>query len=78
MSQTSSELIGRAAILAQQAARHRTTPCRGWMTMLLGWLERSTQRQALRELAERNDYLLSDIGLTRDQALGEAAKSFWS
>ncbi|HZT48018.1 MAG TPA: hypothetical protein VFA64_08580 [Hyphomicrobiaceae bacterium] len=40
------------------------------------WLLRSTQRRALRELAEEG-HLLADIGLTRAQALREAAKPFW-
>jgi uncharacterized protein YjiS (DUF1127 family) len=37
---------------------------------------RSGQRKALRELAQEGR-LLSDIGLTREQALREAAKPFW-
>ena len=41
------------------------------------WIVRSGQRRALRELAEERR-LLSDVGLTREQALHEAAKSFWS
>ena len=44
----------------------------GW----LGWAERRRQRIALRELAE-DKHLLSDIGLTREQALAESAKPFW-
>ena len=35
---------------------------------------RRRQRQALLELDDR---LLADIGITRDQALGEASKPFW-
>ena len=45
---------------------------RGW----LGWAERRRQRAALRELAE-DTHLLDDLGLTREQALREAAKPFW-
>jgi uncharacterized protein YjiS (DUF1127 family) len=40
------------------------------------WIERSRQRHALRELA-RNDHLLADIGLSLEQARGEARKPFW-
>jgi uncharacterized protein YjiS (DUF1127 family) len=40
------------------------------------WSERHRQREALRELAD-DKHLLADIGLTREQALGEAAKPFW-
>jgi uncharacterized protein YjiS (DUF1127 family) len=43
---------------------------------LATWTVRSGQRKALRELAEE-DRLLRDIGLTREQALREAAKPFW-
>jgi uncharacterized protein YjiS (DUF1127 family) len=38
------------------------------------WLERSRQRRALAEL---DDYLLRDIGLTRDEAQRECANPFW-
>jgi uncharacterized protein YjiS (DUF1127 family) len=40
------------------------------------WLLRSAQRRALRDLAQEGR-LLADIGLTREQALREAAKPFW-
>jgi uncharacterized protein YjiS (DUF1127 family) len=40
------------------------------------WAERRGQRRALAELA-RMSHLLDDIGLTRAQALREAAKPFW-
>jgi uncharacterized protein YjiS (DUF1127 family) len=41
------------------------------------WLARSRQRQALRELAELDDYLLKDIGFSRETAFREARKPFW-
>jgi uncharacterized protein YjiS (DUF1127 family) len=40
------------------------------------WTERRRQRIALRELAD-DKHFLSDLGLTREQALDEAAKPFW-
>jgi len=40
------------------------------------WAERRRQREALRQLAE-NKHLLDDLGLSREQALDEAAKPFW-
>jgi uncharacterized protein YjiS (DUF1127 family) len=40
------------------------------------WMIRGAQRRLLRELAEEG-HLLSDVGLTRAQALREAAKPFW-
>ncbi len=44
----------------------------GWWS----WLDRPLQRIALREIAD-DPRLLSDLGLTRDEALREAAKPFW-
>lgn len=40
------------------------------------WAERRGQRRTLGELADET-HLLDDIGLTRAQALDEAAKPFW-
>lgn len=40
------------------------------------WLDRPFQRIALREIAD-DPHLLRDIGLTREEALREAAKPFW-
>jgi len=41
------------------------------------WAERRSQRRALGDLAELNDHLLNDVGLTREQAVREAGKPFW-
>ena len=42
------------------------------------WIARSRQRRALREIAESNDFhLLKDIGVSQEEALGEAEKPFW-
>jgi uncharacterized protein YjiS (DUF1127 family) len=40
------------------------------------WIDRPLQRIALREIAD-DPHLLSDLGLTREEALHEAAKPFW-
>ena len=40
------------------------------------WLDRPLQRLALREIAD-DPHLLRDLGLTREEALREAAKPFW-
>jgi uncharacterized protein YjiS (DUF1127 family) len=40
------------------------------------WLDRPFQRMALRDIAD-DPHLLRDIGLTREEALGEAEKPFW-
>jgi uncharacterized protein YjiS (DUF1127 family) len=42
--------------------------------MIWFWIERSRQRRALAELDDR---LLRDIGLTRDEARRECANPFW-
>jgi uncharacterized protein YjiS (DUF1127 family) len=42
--------------------------------LLLGWSERARQR---RELMQFDDHLLRDIGITRAEAIAEAAKPFW-
>ena len=41
---------------------------------VLGWNERSRQRQALRDL---DDHLLKDIGIARSAAAIEASEPFW-
>jgi uncharacterized protein YjiS (DUF1127 family) len=64
--------------IAEEAAfRHQSRSSSGWLHTLFFWIERSRQRRQLGELAELNDHLLKDIGLSRDEALREAAKPFW-
>lgn len=46
----------------------------GTVETLARWRERAAQRRQLMELDER---LLSDIGLTRANAVNEAEKPFW-
>ena len=41
---------------------------------VLGWNERSRQRQALRDL---DDHLLKDIGIPRSAATTEASEPLW-
>ena len=41
------------------------------------WIARSHQRRHLGELAAWDDQILKDIGVSRDDALREAAKPFW-
>jgi uncharacterized protein YjiS (DUF1127 family) len=41
------------------------------------WAAHRRQARALADLAEYDDYLLADIGLTRDEARRETAKPFW-
>ena len=41
------------------------------------WRARRRQRRHLAELAQWDDHVLKDIGVSRDTALAEAAKPFW-
>ena len=49
-------------------------PVRQMARKVHGWIERSRQRRALRDL---DDHMLDDIGLSRDEAAQECAKLFW-
>ncbi|MCP3470999.1 DUF1127 domain-containing protein [Bradyrhizobium sp. CCGUVB1N3] len=70
--------------LTIRAARHGPLLHQeNWGTRVsLGWRRfclmraRHRQRKALRDLAD-DPHLLSDIGVTREQALQEADKPFW-
>jgi uncharacterized protein YjiS (DUF1127 family) len=62
-------------------ARLARPQCNSWRTfapwrVIQVWAERRRQRTTLGELIEEK-HLLDDIGLTRAQALREAAKPFW-
>jgi uncharacterized protein YjiS (DUF1127 family) len=46
-----------------------------WLDKISRGCERRHQR---RQLLELNDRLLADIGLSREQAVEEACKSFWT
>jgi uncharacterized protein YjiS (DUF1127 family) len=48
------------------------------LATIAGWIDRRRQRRALADLAERDDYLLVDIGRTREEALREASRPFWA
>lgn len=57
---------------------HRRHARRRWLAcalaLALRWIDRARQR---RLLAELDDRLLADIGITREDALREARKPFW-
>jgi uncharacterized protein YjiS (DUF1127 family) len=62
----------------RQAHSHQST---SWLAgpllnKLVHWTERSRRRAAFRDLAD-DPHLLSDIGLTRRQAMEEADTPFW-
>jgi uncharacterized protein YjiS (DUF1127 family) len=49
-----------------------------WRTRVLRWCARCSARSRQRHaLAQLDDCLLKDIGVTRQQAIAEAAKPFW-
>jgi uncharacterized protein YjiS (DUF1127 family) len=54
-------------------APHRSPFIRGWATVQT-WIARSRSRIALAELDE---FMLKDIGLTRADVVMESSKSFW-
>jgi uncharacterized protein YjiS (DUF1127 family) len=63
-----------AVALPWFAARQLTRWLGHGVDRALLWAERARQR---RQLAELNDYLLRDIGLTRTEVASEIRKSFW-
>ena len=49
-----------------------------WIGMVRAWIARRRERRAIHDfLAQVDDRLLKDMGLTRGQALREAEKPFW-
>ena len=57
------------------ASSHRRL---GWGLRFLRWYARCSARSRQRQaLAELDDHFLKDIGVTRQQAIAEAAKPFW-
>ena len=70
-----SALAGRSSVEAP-LLKTCTTALRACLDTVATWIVRSGQRRALRELAQEGR-LLSDVGLTRVQALLESGKPFW-
>ncbi len=62
-----------SALSAPQSYVRRMTYQR-WLRVIAVWIERSRQRRALADL---DDHLLDDIGITRSEAAREIAKPFW-
>ena len=54
----------------------RTPALSGCLRAIAAWIIHSGERAALRDLAA-DKRLLKDIGLTREQVLGETGKLFW-
>src|SRR5829696_4728098 len=68
------EPAGMRALRRQSAS---SSSIDAWLRTLGFWIDRSRQRKQLGELAELNDYLLKDIGVSREEAMREAEKPFW-
>jgi uncharacterized protein YjiS (DUF1127 family) len=49
-------------------------PVAATFSLIAGWIERMRQRQALADL---EDHMLRDIGITRVEAARECRKPFW-
>ena len=57
--------------------RNSSTLVARWVHTVGVWIARNRQRATLGEMAERNDDLLHEIGVSQVEALREAAKPFW-
>jgi uncharacterized protein YjiS (DUF1127 family) len=68
------EAAGRRTLRQQSVS---SSSIDAWLRTLELWIDRSRQRRQLGELAELNDYLLKDIGVSREEAMREAEKPFW-
>lgn len=55
----------------------QSAPASSWLSKIAVSLARCRQRRALEELAKLNSHLLEDIGVSKEEALREAAKPFW-
>jgi uncharacterized protein YjiS (DUF1127 family) len=66
---------------ARKARPHRRgmllRPSTNVFIAIRDWLGRVQRRQDLGRLAELDDHLLKDIGVSREEALRESAKWFW-
>jgi uncharacterized protein YjiS (DUF1127 family) len=71
---TPDRTVGRPAV--DRTRRRPVSLCRLAALVRL-WLARSRQRRALCEIAQRDDYLLKDIGISQQDAFREAEKPFW-
>jgi uncharacterized protein YjiS (DUF1127 family) len=56
----------------------QSTPARTWLQTIALWIARHRRRKALEEMAQLNEHLLRDVGLSRAQILKEAARPFWA
>jgi uncharacterized protein YjiS (DUF1127 family) len=71
-----SAIAGRSLADVTLPATSNSSALGPYLKSIAAWIARSRQRRDLRELAQE-ERLLSDIGITREQALREAEKPFW-
>jgi uncharacterized protein YjiS (DUF1127 family) len=70
--------LGAYGVGPSTSPRARIHALAGRISATIGvWTARSRQRRDLGDLAELNRHLLTDIGVTSDEAAREAAKWFW-
>ncbi len=71
---TSEVIDDRVPALSALRAYARSMTYQRWLRVIGAWIEVSRQRRALADL---DDHLLDDIGITRSEAAREIAKPFW-
>lgn len=69
-----SELTGPSAPALPEPLTHARRMARGLLTIIGTWIQHSRQRRALANL---DDHLLRDIGVSRSEATREIDKPFW-
>jgi uncharacterized protein YjiS (DUF1127 family) len=66
------------ARVSSEPWRRTAAPCRTPVALASIWLKRwRTRRDTRQGLAQLDDRLLSDVGITRQQRDAECAKWFW-
>ena len=67
-------IINNPSLKAKRKRLNKETKLQGWLAAIETWLTRNRHRQ---ELLRMPDYLLEDIGLTREQVIKESRTPFW-
>lgn len=65
---------GTVSALSATPSYVRQATNRSWVQVIGVWIERSRERRALANLDDR---LLDDVGISRSEATREIAKPFW-
>ncbi len=67
-------IINNPSLKAKRKRDNKEPKQQGWLAIIESWLVRSRHRQ---ELLRMPDYLLEDIGLTREEIIKESRTPFW-